>query len=129
MLNTGNPYETYKKQAIMTMTPGDMLTALYDGALKDLGLAQAAFQTGDNAGINTYLQKLQRILRYLQATLDHKYEISENLDALYTYFIEQTMKANIAKDPSLLEGLAENLTQLRNAFAQADKQTRKASAG
>lgn len=124
-----NPYEAYKKQAVMTMTPGDMLIALYDGALKNLGMAQAAFQAGNNADVNTYLQKLQRILRYLQTTLDPQYEISKNLDDLYTYFIEQAMKANVAKDPSALEGLAENLTQLRNAFAAADKQTRQASAG
>ncbi len=103
------------------MTPGEMLLALYDGALKNLSFAQDAFQKKDNAAINTYLQKVQRILLYLQSTLDSQYEISANLNALYTYFLEQTAEANIKKDPACLDEVIKDIGILRNAFAQASK--------
>lgn len=103
------------------MTPGEMLLALYDGALKYLSFAQEAFQQKDNGAVNTYLQKVQRILLYLQSTLDEKYAISANLDALYTYFLEQTAEANIKKDPAYLQEVVKDIGTLRDAFAQADK--------
>ena len=39
-----NPYESYKKQSIMTMTPGDMLITLYDEILKNARLAKLLSQ-------------------------------------------------------------------------------------
>jgi flagellar protein FliS len=116
-----NPYAAYQQQAITTMTPGEMLVALYDGALKDISFAQEAFRQKNNSAVNENLQKVQRILLYLQSTLDEKYEISGSLNTLYTYFIEQIMQANIRKDASPLDEVAKDLAILRDAFAKADK--------
>lgn len=77
-----NPYQTYKQQSVMTMTPADMLTMLYDGLIKDLNLAKVAFEARDIVGINTNLQKSQKIVDYLKNSLDFRYEISNNLFAL-----------------------------------------------
>lgn len=122
MLN--NSYQTYKQQSILTMTPGDMLTKLYDEILKQLELSKQAFEKKDFAAVNQSLQKTQSILRHLRSTLDFKYEISNNLDALYDYFIYITIQANTKKDPKELDEVEGFISELRASYIQADRQTR-----
>lgn len=119
-----NSYAAYRQQSILTMTPGEMLTTLYDGVLKELGLAELAFEKQDWAEVNRGLQKVQKILRYMKSSLDFKYEVAKNLDALYDYFIELTIQANIRKDPAGLEEIIGFITELRDAYIQADRTTR-----
>lgn len=121
MLN--NRYQAYKQQSILTMTPGGMLTALYDGILKELGKAQIAFQKNDVVEINRSLQKAQDIMKYLRNTLDFKYEISNNLNTLYTYFLNVMRRANFEKDPTDLDEVAKMVTELRDTYIQADRMT------
>ena len=123
-----NPYQAYKQQSYMTMTQGDMLTALYDGLIKEIAKAQILFQTKDYMGINTRLQKAQSIVLHLQKTLDYKYEISNSLNSLYDYFLHVLVQANIKKDPSSLDELIGLITELRNTYIQADKQLRSGTA-
>ena len=33
-----NPYQKYQQQSVMTMTPGEMLTRLYDELIKQLNV-------------------------------------------------------------------------------------------
>ncbi len=123
-----NPYQAYKKQSIMTMTPADMLTALYDGLLKELNKALLAFEKKDIAGINNSLQKSQLILRHLQSSLDFQYEISQNLNSLYDYFLHITIQANVKKDADGLHEIIQMISELRDTYAEANKQTHSSSA-
>lgn len=128
MILLNNPYQAYKQQSIMTMTPGDMLTALYDGILKEIAVAKAAFQQNDIPEINRSLQKVQRILRHLQNSLDFQYEIASSLNMLYDYYLYLAMQANIKKDPAGLDELAEMVAELRQVYIDADKKSRSAVA-
>lgn len=119
-----NPYESYKKQSIMTMTPGDMLLTLYDEILKQGETAKVAMERKEYGEVNRALQKAQRILNHLKATLDFKYDIAKNLDALYDYFIQQIVCANIKKDPSLLDEILPMIKDLRDTYCEADKRSR-----
>lgn len=119
-----NRYQAYKQQSMLTMTQGEMLTAVYDGVLKAIYSAQQAFKAGDLAAINKHLIKAQEILSYLKSTLNSKYEISQNLESLYDYFIEQVRQANVKKNPDGLAEVAEMVQELRDAFVQADKNVR-----
>lgn len=110
----------------MTMTPGDMLTALYDGILKEIAVSREAFGRGDIPEINRSLLKIQRILRHLQSSLDRQYEISASLDSLYDYFIFLATQANVKKDPAGLDELESMISELRQAYIEADKKTRSA---
>ena len=49
-------------------------------------------------------QKAQKILRYLDQTLDPQYEISGSLSALYDYFIRRLVEANLHKDNGPIGG-------------------------
>ncbi|MEG2930482.1 MAG: flagellar export chaperone FliS [Ruthenibacterium sp.] len=126
MNNNFNPYKAYKQQSVMTMTPGGMLTMLYDGLLKELSLAQQAFTKNDYEEINRSLQKAQRILHHLQVTLEPQYEISKSLSALYDYFMRTAMQANMKKDPAGLPEIIQMITELRDVYSEADRKTRAA---
>ena len=121
-----NPYQAYQQQAVMTMTPGDMLTALYDGLLKRLNLAKAGFASRDYAAVNRSLQKAQLILHHLQGSLNFQYEISNSLNALYEYFDHVTVQANVKKEPGGLDEVIQMIGDLRETYIQAAKQTRTA---
>lgn len=119
-----NRYQAYKQQSMLTMTQGEMLTAVYDGLLKAIYSAQKAFETQDLPEINKHLLKAQEILGYLKSTLNSQYEIAQNLESLYDYFIQQLRQANVKKSPEGLQDIAQMIQELRDAFVQADKNVR-----
>lgn len=119
-----NPYQQYQRQSVMTMTQGEMLTKLYDEVIKQMSGAKICLTEKDLSGVNNALQKAQRILFYLKSTLDFKYEISGNLDALYDFFIERTVQANLKKDAAMLGEIIPMIEDLRDTFVQADRNAR-----
>ncbi len=116
-----NPYQQYKQQSIMSMTAVEMITALYDGAIKEFEFAKVCFETNNISEINRHLQKVQAIFRYLRGNLDFKYEISQNLDQLYEYFLNVAIQANIKKDISEINEVINMIKELRDTYIQADK--------
>lgn len=119
-----NPYQQYQRQSVMTMTQGEMLTKLYDEVIKQMSGTKICLTEKDLSGVNNALQKAQRILFYLKSTLDFKYEISGNLDALYDFFIERTVQANLKKDAAMLDEIIPMIEDLRDTFVQADRNAR-----
>lgn len=116
-----NAYAQYQKQSVMTMTQGEMLLKLYDEVLKQFIRAKEAVKNQDAQTRNEALQKAQRIINYLHATLNFKFEISENLAALYDYFNRQIVQANIKQTAEPLDEIFSMVQELRDAFCQADK--------
>lgn len=123
-----NPYAAYRQQSVMTMTTIDILTTLYDELVKDLTFSIEAMRVNDLESANKFLQKGQTIVMHLNSSLDFKYEISNNLRAMYDFFYRTMVEANIKKDSAKLEELIPLITQLRDAYVQADKNTRSANA-
>lgn len=123
-----NPYQKYRQQSIMTMTTAEMIEALYNGLLKELNLAKLAFEKNNIAEINRSLQKAQKILNHMRSSLDHKYPIAENLDALYEYFIRVLIQANLKKKPDGIDDVIRMITSLRDTYNEADKKMRLSNA-
>lgn len=121
---TGNPYNKYQEQSVMTMTHGEMLTKLYEETIKQLNSGVHAIDGKDFVMANLCLQKAQRIITYLRATLDMKYEVSANLSSLYVFFNEQILQANIKKDVKPLQDILPMVEELKDTFVQADKLAR-----
>lgn len=117
-----NPYQKYKQQSIMTMTPGELLLKLFDETIKQLHYAQDALTEKRYEQANACMQKSSRIISHLNKTLDMQYEISNNLERLYDFFIHKITQANIYKDPSHIEEILPLIEDLRDAFSQADRQ-------
>ena len=119
-----NKYQAYKQQSVMTMTQGEMLNTLYDGLLKALYAAKGGLETRDYTVANRELIRAQKILNYLKTTLNHQYEIANNLEMLYNFFLQQIVQANVPKSSEHMDDVIEMVTQLRDAFVQADKNVR-----
>lgn len=120
-----SPYEQYQKQSVMTMTQGEMLTKLYEEIIKQLSGAVLFIDSKDFSRANLALQKAQKILNYLKVTLDHKYRISQNLESLYDFFIQQIILANIKKEVKPVQDIIPMVEELRDTFIQADRIARK----
>ena len=121
--------QQYKQQSVMSMTDAEMITALYDSAMKDFELAKIANSKNDISGVNKNLQKVQAIFRYLRGNLDFKYDISKNLDQLYEYFLNVAIQANIKKDFNEVDDVIAMIKELRDTYVQADKIARTSGAG
>lgn len=119
-----NPYDNYRQQSVMTMTGGEMLVKLYDETLRQMNSAKRSMAENDLAASNLSLQKCQRILNYLDNTLDKRYPVSTSLSSLYDFFIRQTVAANIRKDSTLLDDIMPMIAELRDTFVQAEKLSR-----
>lgn len=117
-----NPYQKYQQQSIMTMTPGELLLKLYDEAIKQLRYGEVALQQKQYERANTSLQKAQRIINHLNKTLVMEYEIAQNLEALYDFFSYKITQANVHKDATHITEILPMVVDLRDAFAQAEKQ-------
>lgn len=116
-----NQYEKYKKQSVMTMTPGEMLVRLYEEVVKQLSAAEMYLNEKNYEKSNQALQKAQKILNHLRTTLNFKYEISNNLSALYDFFLQRVIKANIKKDPEPLKDIIPMISELRETFMEAER--------
>jgi len=119
-----NPYDTYKQQSVKTMTSGQMLVLVYNELIKQLGLAQQAFDKNDIPEINRSLQKSQLIIHELKGTLNFDYSISNNLNDLYDYFYSVILNANIKKDSSELQRIIEMASELKETFTEAERLAR-----
>ena len=106
------------------MTAGEMLVKLYDEIIKQLNLAIQSIEKKDYIITNNSLQKSQKIINYLKATLNFDYEISKNLDSLYDFFNTQIIKANIKKQVKPLKEILPLVQDLRDAFSQGEKLAR-----
>lgn len=116
-----NPYEEYKKQSIMTMTQGELVVQLFRGCTKRLNLAILFMEEKNPEKAEESLYKAQRILNYLNASLDRNVDISSNLNALYDYFIRVIVKAKIKMNPDLLREIIPMIDGLGDSFQQAEK--------
>lgn len=116
-----NPYQTYKNNAILTASPQELTLMLYDGALKFCGQAIKAVEEGHVKEAHRLIVRVEDIIEEFQATLDKKYAISGNLDALYDYIYRRLVEANIQKDKAILEEVFELIKDLRDTWKEAMK--------
>lgn len=118
-----NPYANanYKARTVETYSPGELIVALFDGAILDLNKAKIHIEENDIEKSNEMLTKAQKIVRHLNASLDMNYPISNDLRKLYTYFDEQIIKSNVQKDSKYIDDILPMLDDLKESFAQAEK--------
>lgn len=117
-----NPYQKYMQQTVNTMTPGQIVVALYDKAITELNKAIYFIEEEPSIpNAHNSIIRVSDIVDTLDAHLKEKYEISKSLAAMYQYFRENLIQANIKKDAEILKMLIPFFQELRDAFAQASK--------
>ena len=123
ILNT-NPYQQYKEQGVMTAGPMELVIKLYDGAVKQMKLAQMYLgdKKPDSAEkANKALILAQDILTELIAGLKFNYQIADTLFSYYVLISRELATANVKKDPSKIEPLIEIMLELRDAWVTINK--------
>ncbi len=121
--------QKYRQTAITTATRGQVLIMLYEAAIKYLHRAVACIEKKDRAGKGAAIGKTHDILMELINSLDHKIggQVSNDLERLYNFMIEQLIKANGANDIDGIKAIIKNLDTLLGAWRVAVAQTEKGS--
>lgn len=116
-------HQHYKSDAVATASPARLVTMLYDRALQGLAVTHGVLSDGrgDMELANKELLHVQRIVNELQVTLDHERggEIATNLDAIYTWSLEQLIEANLTKQPEPVRHVRDAIEGIRDAWVQA----------
>jgi flagellar secretion chaperone FliS len=116
--------QSYLAQSVATASPAQLVLMLFDGALARIAAGERGLADGSPQGLlaaNRDLTRCQAIVTELQLSLDRKRggEIAGNLDALYTYCLEQLRLSVKDRDPAPLEICRQVLRELRDAWSQS----------
>lgn len=117
--------EAYRKQAVLTASPGQLVLMLYDGVLRFIAQAKEAFNEPAESHrrierIHTSLERATNILAELQSNLDLSAggDYAENLDRLYDYYQRRLVEANMRKDVGPALEVEQLVQALREAWAE-----------
>lgn len=116
-------YQQYKQQSINSMTPGELLLLLYDELVKRSTLASIALEKQEWGAFEAALDRCTDIVNYLDETLDRQYPISRDLSRMYDYFTYQLGRVKIGRNKAELDRLRPMLTDMRDTFRAAERNT------
>lgn len=118
-----NPYAAYNNSKIQTATPAELTLLLYEGAIKFTNIALTAMEKKDIQKTHDNIMKTERIIMEFQATLDHKYPVAKDFDAVYEYILQRLRDANMKKDPEILEEVLKHLRTMRDTWKEVMAKT------
>jgi flagellar protein FliS len=118
-----NAYSVYNKNKVLTATPAELTLMLYDGAIKFVNIAIDAVEKKEIERAHNNIQKAKNIIMEFQATLDHKYPVAEDFDAVYAYLLRRLHEANIKKDREILEEVLKHLRTMRDTWKEVMAKT------
>lgn len=117
--------KTYRSNAVLTASPGQLVLMLFDGALKAMALARDAFGRPEEDPrrieiINHQLQKAQNILHELQSGLNLQAggDFAQTLYRLYDYHTRRLFEANLRKDIAPVIEVEGLVGSLRDAWSE-----------
>ncbi|MDD3172608.1 MAG: flagellar export chaperone FliS [Herbinix sp.] len=122
-----NAAAAYKDSKILTASPAELTLMLYEGAIKFGNIALMAMEKNDNHKANTNIVKVERIISEFRATLDFKYPVAKDFDAVYDYIYRRLIEANIKKDRSVLEEAIDYIREMRDAWKDVMKLSKQAN--
>lgn len=115
---------TYRSNAVLTASPGQLVLMLYDGALKSLALAREAFERPAEdlrriEVINQHLLKAQAIIAELQSGLNMDAgEFAHTMNRLYDYHQRRLLEGNLRKQVEPVIEVERLVRELRDAWAE-----------
>jgi len=124
MTSRNQPWESYRKVATQTASPGQLVLMLYDGAIRFLEKALTGFAYDDplmfNQTINNNILRAQAIVHEMNANLNMEAggEVSTNFRGLYNYLYRRLTIANRTKQKEPIEETISRLRVLRDSWAE-----------
>lgn len=119
-----NPYAQYRQNSVETATPTRMVVMLYDGAIRFLSQALPAMHARQYDRQSELIGKAQDIIAHLRDTLDFHAggAVARHLSQLYATLLDSLTDANIHDRPERIEEAIAALRELRDAWAEVDRQ-------
>lgn len=114
-----NAYDIYRRQALDTSSPAELVGKLYGRAALALRLASRDITERRLDSANKNIQRAEEILNALDGALDHTVALSGDLHTLYGYMYTQLVEANRSKDTEILDRVSDWLSGLRDTWEQA----------
>jgi flagellar protein FliS len=121
-----NVLSAYKEIRVKTASQGQLIVMLYEEAVKQLDMSLDLLGLNlsgkkDPARIeqiSKYILKTQEIITELMVSLDFDQggDIAKNLFALYTWFNQELLEANISQDLSRITAIRGMINELRGAW-------------
>jgi flagellar protein FliS len=118
-----NAYAAYNNNKILTASPAELTLMLYDGAIKFTNIAIVAIEKKDIEKAHNNIVKTEHIIQEFQITLDHKYPVAKDFDAVYTYLLGRLREANRKKDSEILEEVLTHLRTMRDTWKEVMAKT------
>lgn len=111
-------YAAYANNKVMTASPGELTLMLYDGAIKFCNLAMVAIEENDVEKAHINIVKVEHIIEEFQSTLNHKYPVADDFEAVYAYLMRRLREANVKKDKEILEEVLGHLRTMRDTWKE-----------
>lgn len=118
---TNQGYAAYANNKVMTASPAELTLMLYEGAIKFSNLAIAGIEENDIMKAHNNIMKVENIIEEFQSTLDHKYPVAEDFDAVYYYLLRRLREANMKKDKEIMEEVLGHLRTMRDTWKEVMK--------
>lgn len=124
-----NPLQRYGAVQAQTASRERLMVMLFEGALKQMRAAQAAFKEGRRADGVVACTKASDIVVELQATLDRKRapELCDTLASVYQFTCARLLQASANADAGLAHEAERAFAPLVEAFAGAVEKVAAAS--
>ena len=123
-MQRSNPWQSYRKVATQTASPGQLVLMLYEGAIRFLEKSLTGFTHEDplefNLTVNNNVLRAQAIICEMNGVLNMEAggEISTNFRRLYEYLNRRLQEANIKKQREPIEEVLARLRVLRDSWAE-----------
>lgn len=117
-----NATSEYTRQAVMTANPVKLVCLLYDGAIRFMEKARLDMHKGASADIGQSISRAYAIISELRVTLDptagngRAKPIATELERLYTFVLDQLVKANIERSESKLNHALQVMKTLKEGW-------------
>ena len=110
--------DAYRKNAVATQTPGQLIVMLYEGAIRFLHQATAAIQAGDHKEKARLIGKAADIINELNCSLDVEAggEVARNLRSLYNFCLRHLHQAVLTSDAQMVSDVIACLSELNEGW-------------
>src|ERR1700755_226093 len=119
-----NPAQEYRKRAVEGASPVGLVVMLYGGAVTALMRAISAIDANNIEKRVLELNRVLAILAELQGTLDFEKgaAVAQQLEKYSIVLRSQVLDASIKNSKSILEELVKNMTGVKEAWQQVERE-------